>query len=77
MITLTNDFHKTSITLKDKAGVLSATQVKKAKKTLCAQGCTCSDFAGTRGNQFWGEGDERQQIWLSERRDGGAEIEGK
>lgn len=77
MITLTNDFHHTSITLKDKAGMLTADQVKKAKKTLCVEGCTCSGVAGARGNQFWGEGSERQQVWLSERRDGGAEIEGK
>jgi|CXWL01.1.fsa_nt_gi hypothetical protein len=77
MITLTNDFHNTQITLKDKAGALSASQVRKAKKALCVEGCTCSDFAGTRGRQYWGEGEERQQVWLYERRDGGGEIEGK
>ena len=74
MITLTNDFHKTEITLRDKAGILSAEQVRKAKKTLCVEDCTCSGVAGARGKQFWGEGDERQQVWLSERRDGGVEI---
>ena len=74
MITLTNVFHKTEITLRDKAGILSAEQVRKAKKTLCVEGCTCSGVAGTRGRQYWGEGDERQQVWLSERYDGGVEI---
>lgn len=74
MITLTNDFHNTQITLQDKAGTLSVAQVRKAKKTLCSEGCTCSGVAGTRGKQFWGEGNERQQVWLVERRDGGAEI---
>ena len=77
MITLTNDFHNTEVTLKDKAGRLSADQVRKAKKALCAAGCTCSGVAGTRGKQYWGEGKKRQQVWLSERRDGGAEIEGQ
>lgn len=76
MITLTNDFHNTEIKFRDRCGSLSKDQVRKAKKALCVEGCTCSDAAGTRGPQFWGEGDERQQVWIAERADGGAEIIG-
>ena len=76
MIRLTNDFHNTEVTLKDKAGKLSAAQVRKASKALCMEGCTCSGIAGTRGAQYWGKGEERQRVYLSARCDGGAEIEG-
>ncbi len=52
-ITLTNDFHNSSITLHPgKEGRLSAGQVRKAKKTLCGiTHCTCSGRLGTRGQQ--------------------------
>lgn len=76
MITLTNNFHNTEITLKDRCGLISKEQVRKAKHLLCANGCTCSDVAGTRGRQFYGAGDERQQVWIAERQDGGVEIIG-
>lgn len=77
MIRLTNDFHGTSVILYDKAGSLSKWQVRKAARILCASDCWCADnVAGSRGKQFWGKGDERQQVWLSERSDGGAEIVG-
>lgn len=76
MITLTNDFHNTEIRLNDRCGLLSAAQVNRSKKALCIEGCTCSDSLGTRGPQFWGRGEERQQVWIADRQDGGAEITG-
>jgi hypothetical protein len=60
-ITLTNDFHNTSVNLRCEVlshihnvstAYLSAGQVKKAKRELCGiAGCTCSGEAGTRGRQ--------------------------
>lgn len=63
-ITLTNDFHRTSVTLRVDVtqhpgnpeylvGKLSAGQVKKARKALCpSKECSCSQGdAGTRGMQ--------------------------
>jgi hypothetical protein len=60
-VTLTNDFHGTSVNLR--CEVLShihnvstiyptAGQIKKAKKALCGiECCTCSGDAGTHGHQ--------------------------
>jgi hypothetical protein len=60
-VTLTNDFHNTSVNLR--CEVLShihseatiyptAGQIAKAKKALCGiDGCTCSNDAGIRGRQ--------------------------
>jgi|LakMenE18May11ns_1017448.scaffolds.fasta_scaffold7274618_1 hypothetical protein len=61
LITLTNDFHNTSVNLR--CEVLShiyhtavaypnANQIKKAKRVLCGvAGCNCSNDAGIRGRQ--------------------------
>lgn len=52
IITLTNDFHNTEITLNCKNGKLSAGQVKKAQKALCGMSdCCCSGDIGYRGKQ--------------------------
>jgi len=76
MITLKNDFHGTEITLHDKCGRLSKSQVRKAKKALCCGECTCSNEIGTRGYQSWqqADGSERQRVVLSVAQDGSAEI---
>lgn len=64
-ITLTNDFHHTSVRLVvdvDNCGheLLSPSQVKRARRTLCGvAGCTCGDVAGCRPQQ------------IEERQDGG------
>ncbi len=52
-ITLENNFHNSSIALRpSKEGRLSASQVKRTKKTLCGiTGCTCSGALGTRRPQ--------------------------
>ena len=51
-ITLTNDFHNTTVNLVATAKRLNAKQVKRAKKALCGiDGCTCSDDLGMRGSQ--------------------------
>jgi len=64
-ITLTNDFHNTSVTLiaehvgsvEDWDGEqaplyrLAPSQIKRAKRALCAKGCLCSGEMGTRGHQ--------------------------
>ena len=61
LITLTNDFHHSSVNLR--CEVLShihnvataypnAAQIKRAKKVLCGvDGCCCSNAAGIRGRQ--------------------------
>ena len=61
LITLTNDFHNSSINIR--CEVLShihnvataypnASQIKRAKKALCGvSGCCCSRDDGTRGKQ--------------------------
>ena len=52
MITLTNDFHGTQVTLRLQGAFLSAGQEKKAWKSLCGiKGCTCSGPIGIRGAQ--------------------------
>ena len=50
-ITLTNDFHNTSCTLISKNGRISESQMKRAKRELCCDGCTCSGDFGYRGPQ--------------------------
>ena len=60
-ITLTNDFHNTSVNVRCEVlshihnvatAYPSLNQIKKAKKALCGiDGCTCSGDAGTRGRQ--------------------------
>ena len=51
-ITLTNDFHNTSVTLRMISRFPTANQVRRAKKALCGfRSCTCSGVLGTRGFQ--------------------------
>ena len=51
-ITLTNDFHNTSVTLRMKSAYPTKSQVKRAKNTLCGiKDCTCSGIMGMRGPQ--------------------------
>ena len=55
-ITLTNDFHNTSVSLRSRGSRssqwLSARQVQRARKMLCGHAdCRCSGIAGTRGQQ--------------------------
>lgn len=51
IITLTNDFHNTSVNLRANMGdTLSASQVRRARNSLCGNSdCTCSGDLGTRG----------------------------
>lgn len=57
-ITLTNDFHHSSISLKrSTAHPLSAREVARARRALCGiNGCTCAGVAGTRGTQHLPDG---------------------
>ena len=50
-ITLTNDFHNTSVTLRASGNKLSRGQMLKAKRALCCDGCGCSGDFGYRGPQ--------------------------
>jgi hypothetical protein len=51
-ITLTNDFHGTRVALRVNGDSLTASQIRRAKKTLCGvAGCCCSGALGTRGTQ--------------------------
>lgn len=52
MITLTNDFHGTSVNLRpDDSYTLSALQVARARRALCGiKGCTCGGDLGERGS---------------------------
>lgn len=52
-ITLTNDYHNTSINLRPTKGELSISQVKRARRELCPNGkeCICSGPVGVRGPQ--------------------------
>lgn len=55
-ITLTNDFHGTSVNLMvdvndDGDAKLSARQIKRARSALCIKGCGCSGYVGHRGYQ--------------------------
>ena len=53
MITITNNFHGTSVNLKANIGdELTESQVKRARKQLCGvSGCTCWGMLGNRGKQ--------------------------
>jgi len=49
-ITLTNEFHNTSINLVPGPGGLSPRQVTRARRALCGiAGCTCGGDCGERG----------------------------
>jgi len=49
-ILLRNEFHNTTVAVVPKMGILSAHQVKNAKKKLCGQNdCLCSGYLGIRG----------------------------
>lgn len=79
-ITLTNNFHNTSINLyphQTPLGmVLSPSQVKRAKKALCGMAdCSCSGALGTRGEQP--DPDPRDPnliLFREERPDGSFEV---
>lgn len=56
-LTLTNDFHNTSVCLNVKDNKITAGQVKRAQKELCGIAtCACSNELGTRGPQFDSDG---------------------
>ena len=51
-ITLTNNFHNTSVNLMVENDRLTLNQIKRAKRQLCGcKGCCCSGEIGTRGTQ--------------------------
>lgn len=54
MITLTNDFHSTEITLRKKAGdSVSRSTYYRVRRALCGiSDCTCSHSDGTRGSRY-------------------------
>lgn len=53
MITLKNDFHNSSISIRAELGQwLSKSQIARARKALCGiTGCTCGGNLGERGKQ--------------------------
>lgn len=53
MITLTNDFHRTTVKIRAMPGMeLSPAQIKRARKVLCGQpACACGGPLGERGPQ--------------------------
>jgi hypothetical protein len=53
MITLTNDFHNSSVSIRATVGdLLTPAQIRKAKATLCGiNGCACGGPLGERGEQ--------------------------
>lgn len=52
-ITLTNDFHGTSVNLRVKGSTLSIHQIRRARRALCGvENCTCGGVAGERGGQW-------------------------
>jgi hypothetical protein len=62
-VTLTNNFHNTSVTLTMASLFPSVFQVKRARKTLCGvTGCTCSDVMGMRGPQTVVVGERQEYI---------------
>lgn len=51
MITIQNNFHNTSTTIR-KAGRISESQERRIRKALCGvSGCTCGGALGERGPQ--------------------------
>jgi hypothetical protein len=62
-ITLTNDYHNTTTTVRTEAGFLAAGQVQRAADNLCGiTGCTCGDVAGCRPQQVEECGDGSARI---------------
>ena len=56
MITLTNDFHNSSVNVRAQLGTdLSERQVRRIRRVLCGiEDCTCSARTGVRGEQqYW------------------------
>lgn len=53
MITVRNDFHKTTARIRVRIGdTLTANQVRRCRKTLCGiEGCTCGGALSERGPQ--------------------------
>jgi len=75
MVTLTNDFHHTSIRLRDRAGRLSPCQVRKAWQALCGiVDCTCGGVAGTRGPQYLDTTPVSGRVWLEPHQDGSVTL---
>ena len=58
MITLTNDFHRTSINLRAEEGdTLTPAQYRRVQSTLCGiHGCTCGTVRGTQPYALCREG---------------------
>jgi len=51
-ITLSNNFHGTTVNLHVTGNRLSPSQMRRARRTLCGyHDCTCSGYLGTRGPQ--------------------------
>ena len=49
-ITLTNDFHHTTIAVRTRAGMLNSSQVRRVRKALCGIAhCQCDFEIGARG----------------------------
>ena len=54
LITLSNDFHRTQVTLRvvELGRPLSKNQIRRARQTLCGHdGCLCGGVLGERGEQ--------------------------
>ena len=53
MITITNDYHNSAVTLRANVGdELSRSQIRRARAALCGlDGCTCGGPIGDRGRQ--------------------------
>jgi len=53
MITLTNNYHNTSVSLRADVGdYLTQSQISRARRELCGMSdCECSSSIGTRGHQ--------------------------
>lgn len=53
MITVTNDFHNTQVTLRAREGeALTDSQIRRARRELCGvAGCMCGGAIGERGTQ--------------------------
>lgn len=53
-ITLSNDYHNTSVTLRVRNNTLSPAQIRYARGVLCGiSDCTCGNALGMRGPQEW------------------------
>ena len=74
-ITLTNDFHRTTVNLNLKGDHLSPGQVKRAKLALCGMaGCSCSGAMGNRGPGMDHPDDPSLYLMHQERADGGMDV---